>query len=206
GINNIGSDSKDNVVLAEIDQSSVSANGDIKVEADTTAKILSVAIAGSAALSASSGGSTFSPSAAGTLGVNKIRTNTQARVRNSSTRADGKLSVQAEDDSDINATAGIGGLSISLGSSGSSSGSGASLGASMTINDIAGATLAAIEDSDVSAEGAVAVVAKSLARAQSQAFGINISGSISGKSSALSLDATGALTFNTITNAIEATI
>src|SRR5262249_28273449 len=85
-INNIGTDSKDNVVLAEIDQSSVSANGDIKVEADTTAKILSVAIAGSAALSASSGGSTFSPSAAGTLGVNKIRTNTQARVRNSSAR------------------------------------------------------------------------------------------------------------------------
>src|SRR6185437_15946203 len=142
-------------VWATIDDSRVNARGDVTVTAEEAgASIFGLAIGAVGSLNASGGGST-EVVVAGSVSVNKIRTSNQARVRNSTVTAEA-LTVDAEDSSSINATAGQAGLAVAISASSSK---GASLGFSLTDNEIDHTTLASIEDSDVSIEGAVDVSA-----------------------------------------------
>ncbi|HSB85819.1 MAG TPA: hypothetical protein VLD86_05890, partial [Ilumatobacteraceae bacterium] len=137
-INTLGGEGDDNRVWAEIDASDVTAGAAITVEAQMLAGIFSIGI-GAAGGSANSGtGSAIGVAGAGSVGLNKIRNSTQARVRNGSTlttEADSGagISVIAADHSWINSTAGAAALSISIAQSTAIA---ASLGFSLTINDI----------------------------------------------------------------------
>ena len=190
-------------VWATIEDSHVSAAGNITVAADEQdASIFSLAIGAVGSLNAS-GGSSTAAGLAGSVSVNKIKTNNQARVRDSRVTAEGTLAVEATDNSSINATAGEAGLAIALSVTSSK---GASLSFSLTDNEIDHASQAAIEDSDVSVEGAVNVLAENHASIESLAFGFEVGAKISGTGSAIDAQATGALSFNTIESTVEATI
>ncbi len=208
-INNIGSAGEGNFVWADIDNSEITADGPITIDADSLASIFALAIGAAGSVSGSGSGNAIAGSLAGSASINQIRTRTQARARNGSklkTRA-GKgaaISLSAYDDSDIIATAGAAALSISVSQSTAVS---AGLGFSLTINDITNTTRAAVEDSDIIADGTVTISADSDADIDSLAFGISVGVSVSTAGSvAVAANATGALSFNKIDNLVEATV
>src|SRR6185503_10692318 len=90
----------------------------------------------------------------------------------------GAVNVSVHDSAAIEATAGVGNLSLALGLSGSSVAAG--LGISLSINDIMNTDRAVIEDTDVTSDGMVTVEAISEAEIKSAAFGIALNVSISG--------------------------
>ncbi len=195
-------------VWAVIDNSDVTADGAIGVEAINAADIFSLAIGAAGSVTNSGTGNAIAGSLAGSASINQIRVNTQARARKGSklkTRA-GKgtaISLSADDDSSIAAVAGAAALSISVSQNTAVA---AGLGLSLTINSIANTTRAAVEDSDIMADGTVTVSADSDADIDSLAFGISVGVAVSSNASAISANATGALSFNTIDNVIEATV
>ena len=82
----------------------------------------------------------------------------------------------------------------------------ASLGLSLTVNEIANTTRAAVEDSVIDSDGTVTVSADSTADIDSIAFGIGVAVALSGNATSVSVAATGAIAFNEINNVVEATI
>ncbi len=196
-------------VWAVIDHSDVTADGAIGVEAINAADIFSLAIGAAGSVTNSGTGNAIAGSLAGSASINQIRVNTQARARKGSklkTRT-GKgtaISLSADDDSSIEAVAGAAALSISVSQNTAVA---AGLGLSLTINDIANTTRAAVEDSTITADGAVTVWADSDADIDSLAFGISVGVSVSTAGSvAVAANATGALSFNHIDNLVEATV
>ncbi|MDB5862130.1 MAG: repeat-containing protein, partial [Ramlibacter sp.] len=206
-INNLDGDGDGNLVWADVDHSTVTARGGITVEAEMLAGIFSLGI-GAAGSLASSQGAGVAVAAAGSVGVNNIRNSTQARVRNGSTLttaagSGGAISVRADDNSWIDATAGAAAISIALTQKTAVA---PALGISLTFNAIENTTRAAVEDSDLRSNGTITVSAESDARIDSLAFGIAVGMAISGNASAISVGATGALGFNEIDNLVEATV
>lgn len=207
-VNSIGTDSADDLVWADVDDSTVTAGGDITIIAESEATIFALAIGAAGSVTGSGNGNAIGISAAGSASVNTIRVNTQARARNSSelkTQAGtgAAIGLSADDDSSIQAVAGAAALSIAVSQNTAVA---AGLGLSLTINDIANTTRAAVEDSGIIADGAVTVLADSDAEIDSLAFGIGVSVAISGNASAIAANCTGALSFNEIDNLVEATI
>ncbi len=207
-INFIGKSSDDeNLVWAEVDHSTVTAGGAITILAESWAYIFALAIGAAGSVSGSGSGNAIGISGAGSASVNQIRVNTQARAIHSSlTTAAGygaEIRLSADDDSTIIATAGAAALSIAVSQNTAVA---AGLGLSLTINDIANTIRAAVEDSTVSAAGAVTVSADSDAQIDSLAFGISIGVALSGNASAIAANCTGAMSFNEIDNLVEATI
>ena len=204
-VNLIGRDDDENRVWAEIDDSEILVGGAITVDAEMSAGIFALGIGAAGGVSNSTSGSAIGIAGAGSVGFNKIRNNTQALVHGASSLTSGAagVTVSAQDDSWINSTAGAAALSIAVAQSTAVA---IGLGFSLTINEIRNTTRAAIEDSDVTSAGAVTVSADSHARIDSLGFGIAVGVAISESATAVSVNATGALSFNTIDNLVEATI
>jgi hypothetical protein len=193
-------------VSAVIDGSAITSMAGVTVDASSAEQIRAFSLGVAGSIGAGSKGLGISIGGAGALSINSMGVSTEAAIESNShiTVTAGALSVQAQDNSSIKALAGEGGLTIAGSSSGS--GGGLGLGFSLTVNNITDTTLASIEDSGVSAEGAVDVMAESHADIESRAFGLQVSGKISGSGSAIDAQATGALSFNDIHSAVEATI
>ena len=207
-INSIGSAADKNILLAEVDNSEITAGDAIVVEAVNAAQIFALAIGAAGSVTNSGSGNAIAGSLAGSASINQIGANTQARVRNGSrltTRngSGGSIEVNASDDSGIEAVAGAANLSIAVAQSTAVA---AGLGFSLTINDITNDAKALVEDSDLSSDAGVAVSAESEADIDSLAFGISVGVAISGSATAVSVNATGALSFNEIANTVEATV
>jgi len=207
-INNIGMGDDANEVLAEVDDSEVTAGDTITVGADMEAGIFSLGIGAAGSVAGSSGGAGIAVGAAGSVGINAIHNSTQALVHGGSTLttvedSGAGIDVGAYDNSWINSTAGAAALSIAVSQKTSVA---ASLGISVTINQIVNTIRAAVEDSDLDSDAGISVSADSDARIDSLAFGIGVAVAISGGATAISVAATGAVSFNTIDNTVEATI
>ncbi len=141
-INNIGTGSDDNAIRAEVDDSSITADGEILVEAESSADIFVLAIGAAGSVSNSGSGNAIGISLAGSLAINEIHVNTQALVHNGSSliTEDGSaagISLLANDASSIIATAGAAALAIAVGQKTAVA---AALGFSLTLNEIGNTT------------------------------------------------------------------
>lgn len=207
-INNIGSAGEGNFVCADVDNSQITADGPITIDTDSLATIFALAIGAAGSVTGSGSGNAIAGSLAGSASINQIRTNTQARTRRRSklttTASKGAaISLSADDESSIQAVAGAEALSIAVGQSTAAA---VGLGFSLTINDITNTIRAAVEDSEIFADGVVTVSADSEADIDSLALGISVTVAVSGSSSAIAANATGAMSFNKIDNLIKATV
>lgn len=208
-VNQIGGKGDGSYISADVDNSEITADGDIKIETVTASEIFALAIGAAGSVTGSGSGNAISGSGAGSASVNKIRVKNRTRAWNSSklkTRdgIGGSISVTADDSSEIDAVAGAVAMSIAVSQNTSVA---AGLGLSLTINDIENTIRAAIEDSQITADGTVTVSADSDAEIDSLAFGISVGVSVSTSGSvSVAANATGALSFNTIDNLVEATV
>ena len=80
----LGSDADPNTVWADVDNSDVTAGGDITISAEMDAGIFALAIGAAGGVANSTSGSAFGIAGAGSASLNKIRNSTQAKVRNAS--------------------------------------------------------------------------------------------------------------------------
>lgn len=205
-VNNLGADGNANKVQAEVDASHVTAGGEITVDAEMLAGIFALGIGAAGGIANSSGGTAIGIAGAGSVGLNRIYNSTQALVHNGSTLTTedgGAIDVLGLDDSWINATAGAVALAIAVSQKTAVA---FALGFSLTINNIHNTTRATVEDSALDADGPITVDADSTAEIDSLGFGIGVAVALSGGGTAVGVGATGALSFNTIDNTVEATI
>ncbi len=159
-VNSIGTDNDNNFVWADVNNSQITAGGDITVSATNAADIFALAIGAAGSVTQSGTGNAISGSLAGSASINEIRINTQALVRNGSRLtttpgAGGAVYVGADDDSGIDAVAGEAALSISVAQTTAAA---VGLGCSLTINDIKNTTRSAVEDSSISTGSTGAVI------------------------------------------------
>ena len=206
-VNIIDGDGLGNLVWAEIDHSDVTSGGPISVYAEMLAGIFALGIGAAGGVAGSGSGSAFAVSLAGSIGYNRTRNNTRARVSNgshlTSTGNAAAIVVQATDASWINATAGAVAVSIAVSQKTAVA---AALGLSLTINEITNSTSAGVVDSELDSDKAITVSASSTSRIDSLSFGIAVAVGISGSATAIGVGATGAISFNTINNVVSATI
>jgi hypothetical protein len=143
----------------------------------------------------------------GSGSVNRIDSDTTAIVRDSTVTTHGSVLVSARNESEI--IAGAGAVAISLGVSGKSTAAAIAIGGAFAINflrgdtNIAGEmaanqTLAAIDNSTVTADGSITVAAES--RARIFALGIGAAGSVASSTGgqALAFTLAGSIGFNEI--------
>ena len=217
-INMIEGPADSNTTWATIENSRVEAKGDIEVDAESLARIVGVAIGAAGSVAGSSQSSAFGVAVGGSVGVNKIRNSTQARVTKGSTLDNGSasaalttngsvgtgsISIGARDESSISAVAGAAALSLAATQQTAVA---ASLGISVSVNRIENDVVAQAEDSTLDAGTTITVAAESEAEILSVGFGIGLAVAISGNATAVSVAATGALTFNFIDNDVEAKV
>ncbi len=149
-VNQIGGAGEGSSVLAEVDDSEITADGDIQIDAVSASQIFALAVGAAGSVTGSGSGNAIAGSLAGSASVNKIRVRNQRGANGSKlTTRDGMgggIRVTADDRSEIDAVAGSASLSIAVGQSTSVA---AGLGLSLTINDIENTTRAAVEDSEV---------------------------------------------------------
>ena len=180
-INELDGDGDGNLVVADVNNSSVSTAGSISVVAEMAASIFAVGIGASGGVASSAAGSAFAVSVAGSIGVNRVRNQTESKVRNGSsltTRSgSGKgIYVSAKDDSSIDAVGGSVAVSVSRAQSTAVA---AALGFSFSENEISGSTRAIVLDSTLSSDGVISVTADSDSDIRSIAFGLAVGVSIS---------------------------
>jgi len=187
---------------AYIDASTVSADS-VSALSTSTADVMVVTVAGAGAGSGGAGGG-VSVSGAGAVAVNTITKTLEAEIRNGSTvtTTAGGVTLRTTDDSTTTLGAGAGTLA---GSGGAGGGVSVSVGAAVATNPVTGTVRAQIEDSTVTAAGAVTAEATWDADVQVEAFGIGaaISG---GALNGVSVSGVGAVTVNTIDGTIDAQI
>src|SRR3954454_9317431 len=168
-VNIIDGDGLGNLVWAEIDHSDVTSGGPISVYAEMLAGIFALGIGAAGGVAGSSSGSAFAGRLAGSIGYNRIRNNTRARVSNGShlTTSSGSAAaivVRATDASWINATAGAVAVSIAVSQKTAVA---AALGLSLTINEITNTTRAGVVASELASDNAITVSASSTSRIDS---------------------------------------
>ncbi|MEO0465166.1 MAG: LEPR-XLL domain-containing protein, partial [Pseudomonadota bacterium] len=185
---------------AKIDEATVNAGGLVTVDARSTGTVDVVGVAAAFALSAS-GGVGVSGAGAGVEAINRVGSTTAALIEDSTVSAGGPVTVNALDDSEIDAT--LVSASISLGLGGAA---GISIAISVTLaeNILTGSTIASVDNSDVDAT-TVTVEARSTATIETEAIAASVSVSASGGFS-LSGAGTGAIARNTMNNSVEASI
>ena len=167
---------------------------------DTVIDAFTFAVAG--ALAAGSG-SALALAGAGSGSGNFITSTIEAAITASNALlTSGAVTLTATDNAAISATAGAAAINIAA-SPGSNVGVG--LGLSLTFNDIANTTRAAIEGSDVGTNGAITLSATSNATIDASAIGASL-GVSAGSGNAIAAQAVGASAQNEIDNATEALI
>ncbi|MBD2520359.1 hypothetical protein H6G93_36565, partial [Nostoc sp. FACHB-973] len=213
GTNKIGKE-EGHFIKAYIDNSTVTADGNLSISATSTATIDALAFSGSAAGSGGSGaGLNFTGTAA--ISNNDIAATIQAKIANVSgamnaitntpksvTTKNGFIKLTALDSSNI--TADAGGMAIALGvSSGASAG--LSVGFSIADNTIANTTQALIDRASVNAKTTLDLGAKFNGWIDTFALGGAFTVAAGSKGGA-AFSGAGAGSYNTITNTIEAAI
>jgi hypothetical protein len=183
-----------NTVSAFVDNSTVTAGGDVALSATAAATVVVVTVGVSGAMTASG---------AGSASTNTTRNKVMAGVTGrSSVTAGGQVKVKAEDDSSITAAAGAGALSI-VGGSGTKVGVGLSF--SIAVNDILDSATAVIDSSTVSGASGVSLDATTAASIDA----VTVAGSLAGAFGAganLAFVGVGAGSINTIADTTEARI
>lgn len=206
-------------VHAIIDSSTVTANGNLLLEATSTAVIQTVSIGGSVAVSAGTGMAAGAGAGAGALTINGIALDLQSGIKNGSvvtTNNLGDVTLKTTDASEILADAGAVAVAIAvaLGTGGGASASG-SLGGAYAENSIANLVQAVIDSSTVHAAGDVSLTAVSAKRADStspyriDALALGIAASVTVTSTPGLTGAfagAGSVALNTIDNTVEAAI
>ncbi|NEU80298.1 DUF4347 domain-containing protein [Nostoc sp. UIC 10630] len=197
--NNIG-----NTTKAFIDRSTVDAQSDVDLDANSTAEINAFTFGGAGALSVSGAGVAGAASGAGAGSTNTIANAIEAYILDSpSVTANlGSISLSATDKSEITATAHGG--SVALSGSGTASVS-VSIAAVDANNTLSNQVRSLIDNSTVEAlKGTVEILAKSDANIDSEAVAASVGGAISLFSGGFSGAGAGAT--NIISNTIEAAI
>ncbi len=136
-----------NHVWATIEDSDVRAHGDVTLTADENASIVNLAIGAAGSASVSTDGTAVAGSLAGSISANRIRSNNQARIKNSSVDADGEVRASSTDGAHIVADAG--GFALALAASGDSNAISIGVGASIAVNDIGVDLLAAVDENSI---------------------------------------------------------
>ena len=136
-INSLGTSSDTNDVRAELDGGSVtSRNSTASVLALSNATIDVLSIGGAGAVGGATGATAFAAALGGSVTLNQIRANTQARVRNNAVLTSaGTLALEANDTSSI--TADSGGFALGV-AGGTGNAVGVAVGLSAAKNDISG--------------------------------------------------------------------
>ncbi|MBL8483077.1 MAG: hypothetical protein JNJ60_12835, partial [Rhodocyclaceae bacterium] len=189
---------------AAIEHSTVTAGGNVDVQATSTTHIDALTFGFAGSLANSQGGSN-ALAGAGSGSGNFITKSTEAVIQTSTVDADGSVSVLATDSSAIEALAGAVTLSIAMGS-GNGNNVGFGLGLSIGVNEITTGTVALIDDSTVDAGGDVDVSASSSGSIEATGFGVSLTVSQSSQGSAVGLSANVAVTVNTIDSTTRAAI
>ena len=180
----------------------VAVAGAASLEARSTANIDAFTFGFAGALSAGGSDTAIGIAGAGSGSGNSIVNTIEAAVRGSSLTTTGDVSLEAEDDSSIDAIAGSVAVSIAAGQDSTVA---VGLGLSITINEVANHVLAIVDDSD-DAGGDVTLTAESSAEIQAKAIGAAVSVSASSGNTPIAVGATGTGADNRITNTIRAAI
>lgn len=190
----------ENEVVASIDNSMITAGGDVSLVAESGAEIITV----SSGLGASVGGGFFfgvGISSVGSVAINEIDNSTEASIQSGSiVESGGSVSVTAIDSATIRA--GAGGVAFSVG--GGAVGVGVAVAASVAYNKIDTATTAVIDAATVDAGGLVTVEAMSSAEITSlaQAGALGVGGGVVG----VAVVGAGASSFNEVDSDVIARI
>ncbi|MGD8418987.1 MAG: hypothetical protein PVJ78_01070, partial [Gammaproteobacteria bacterium] len=180
---------------------SLGSVGNVAVEANSTGTISAFTLGISGSLNAGQG--SLALAGAGSGSGNEISSDVLALVESSDVDATGTVTVSATDSSSIEAIAGSVAISLGVGSGGTNVG--VALGLSITINNIGNSALAIVDDSSISAGGAVEVSAESTSSIDSTAFGVSLSITASSGTN-VSINALGAAASNSVNNTVEAAI
>jgi hypothetical protein len=208
-INAVGTTVAPGTVRAFIDNSSVTADGNVSVTAEASGETVDAfAVAGSpAGASGEQGGLAFP--GAGSASENQVHVTTYAGVTGSSSvrSTGGAVTLDAEDKSTIQAASGCAAVALAGGPTGNV---GAAFGASSALNVVGNTTEALIDSSTVTAAGGITGVGVgvcALSTADIVANTVAAAGGVAGGSSGgLMGTGAGAGSTNIITNAVEAII
>ncbi|MHC4336124.1 MAG: beta strand repeat-containing protein, partial [Planctomycetota bacterium] len=196
----------DNDVRAVIDDSGVTATGNIELNATSTSKIDALTIGGAVAVGSSGKGAGLSFAGAGAGSGNTITNTIEAAVKNSSTVTTtgigAEVKLTALDNSTIIADSG--GFGIAVGASSQGAGASLSVGVSISDNIIENSTKAYIEGSTVTSAGNIVLSALSTSKIDSLTISGAVAVGASGKKAGLSAAGAGASAYNDIKNTIEA--
>ncbi|MFM8188319.1 MAG: hypothetical protein ACKN85_07560, partial [Pirellula sp.] len=209
-VNQLDGDGAGNLVVADVNNSNISTAGSISVLAEMAASIFAVGIGASGGVASSTTGTAFAVSVAGSIGVNRIRNQTQSKVRSNSTvttrsgsSANKDIRVSARDNSSIDAVSGSAAVSLSRSQSTSVA---VALGLSLSLNEITGTTHATVTDSTLNSAGGILVLSDADASIKSIAFGISVGVALSSTASSVSVGSIGAVSYNTIDSDVRAAI
>ena len=197
---------KNNVSAAVSGNTVAAVTGAANVTATESAAVWALTLGGAVGIGASTGGVGVGVGAAGAGSGNTIRNTVTASVRNgrsltNAIAAGGNVNVSATDASSITANAGGVGIAVGVGGTGV----GVSLGVAFSDNDVSNQVTAAIAFTGVTAGGAVNVAAGETATIKA----LSIGGAVAvgaGGSVGVAASVAGAGSFNTIKNAVQATI
>ena len=189
-------------IRATVTDSPISA-ASIDMDASNNAEIDTLTIAGAGSFSNSS--TAFGGAGAGS--GNFINATTLASISNSAgignvNATGGAVSVNALDNSRVNADAGSGAVAISTASSGSNAGA-IAIGAAMAVNHITKTTTARINRGDVHS---AALTVEALSTSDIDALTFGVSGSLSSGSGTLALSAAGSGSGNEINSDVTAEV
>ncbi|WP_165229868.1 hypothetical protein, partial [Aquisphaera insulae] len=216
-VNNIGTADDRDRVVAEIDNSKVTSDGALDLEATSKATIKSYTYTGSGSVGSGQTGETVGIAGAGAGSGNFIYGDTLALIRGNSqvvTGHGGGVTLSAYDNAAITADAGA----VTLGIAGVSDPEGASItaGAAAAVNQITGTVEANIDRSAVTSAGAVSLTASTADRSDSSKAGqtiyavaFGVAGSLTSAASSTSpaqFTGAGSGSSNAIFTTVEATI
>ena len=196
-INEIG-----NTVNAKVDDSTVTAGGNVTLDATSSAEIDVFALGVAGTLAGGQGGG-VAVAGAGAGAGNKVKNTVKSSVQNSSSvSAGGAVTAKATDSSKIKADAGGGSLAAAGGQEG---GIGISVGAAAATNDVGNTVSAMVDSSSVEASGPLDVSAAS--SADIDVFTLGASGALTGgEGGGVSLVGAGSGSGNTVVNKVESSV
>ncbi len=200
-INNIANDTE-----AYIDNSIITVNQDLNIEANSTSTIDAFALGASVSTASTTtgNGAAFSLSGAGAGTNNQVQNTTAAYINDSTVNSTGgSVLISAIDESQITADSGGYAIALAMGDSNLS----ASIGVSVAYNNISNGVKSYIDNATVNVANELEITSDSSSKINALSIGGSAAGSAStGSGGSLTLSGAGALAYNEIDNQILATI
>ncbi|MCF2147132.1 DUF4347 domain-containing protein [Desmonostoc muscorum LEGE 12446] len=186
-----------NKVKATLDNSFVTANKDVALNATANETVKALSLAGS--LSVAIGGGSVARAGAGVQANNRINNAIAAAIQNDSRVTGASVKLNAKDSSDISSKT----VGSSIAVAGGIGAGGLTVTASIADNEIGNTVQARISHSTVTASGGVELAANSTAQIEALSVAVTASAAIGGGGS---LSGGGASANNSITNTISSVI